>query len=1171
MVKDFVHLHVHSDFSLLDGACRLDRLLDRVKELGMSAIALTDHGNVYGAIDFYKEANQRGIKPLVGCEMYLVKDCKYTEKPPREQHKLHHMGLIAKNFEGYKNLVKLVSEAHVKGFYYKPRIDLDLLAKHSKGLIGLSGCLQGVLPQLLLNGEDARAEGFLKQFLDIFGKENYFIEVQNHGIEEQIKVVPKLFCLADKFGVKVVCTNDSHYVYQSDWEAHDALLCIQTGSKLADEDRMRMPEHQYFIKSRDEMAKVFSERQDALDNTLLVAEMCALKIPFGENHYPVFQRPVEVTVDNFSYIYELCKQGLKDRYGTSYEQDAALSKTLMERLDHELKIIRNAGFLDYFLIVWDFIRWAREQRIPVGPGRGSGAGSLVAYALKITDIDPLRFKLLFERFLNPERVSPPDFDIDFCMRRRGEVIDYVRRKYGQDAVANIITFGTFGAKMVIRDLARVNDFPYAEADRIAKMVPDELNMTLDSALRKSKELRRECDTNALVEKIFDEGRIIEGMVRNSGTHAAGVIICDRPVVDFVPVTLQEGALTTQYSKDHIEALGILKMDFLGLKTLTIIAEAEANIRRSGKDPHFDIEKVSLEDPAAFKLMNEARTVGVFQLEGGGMQSLCRQFSISNIDEIIALIALYRPGPMEWIPEYIRGKKDPSTIAVTHPLLEAICKETYGIMVYQEQVMEAAQVIAGYTLGGADILRRAMGKKKAEVMNEQRAIFVAGAQKTNGIEAAKAEEIFSILEKFAGYGFNKSHSAAYAMLAYRTAYLKANYPLEFMAAVLSSELGNAEKVAHFLDECNAMGIRVLGPDINQSQESFTPTQEGGASIRFGLGAIKGVGDGAALIILEKRKPPFKDFTDFVSRVDGRAVNRRVLECLIRAGCFDTMNVDRQHLIDSLESLLSAAASLQKDKEAGQGSLFDFFETEDSHMTISTNGPKMELREKLQFEKDLLGFYISGHPLDSFCGLDKCLNSFKPHEAEFLPDGESFRLCGVISNVNKRLTKKDNRPWAFFSLSTKNESYEINAFPDTFTKFGHLFTDGNLVILQGTVRKKDDQLRLSVQDCLLPDRLPGLIKEYRFILHPNEAARDFLEKLEAFIQANEGPTKVNIGFSLNDHFYLGGDIPKSLACRMTPESFQAFQRHPAVKAVEVTVAELPEYQKPFRKKRPMQNGF
>ena len=852
---NFVHLHVHTDYSLLDGACRIDRLMKRATELGMKALALTDHGNLYGAIAFYNAAKAAQIKPLIGCELYLVEHSR-LEKHGRtddEGKSIFHLGLLARNLTGYQNLLKLVSDAHLKGFYYKPRTDLELLAKHAEGLIGFTGCLASLVPQHLLNDRDDEAREACARFVDIFGRENYFVEIQDHGIPEQRKIIPGLLKLADEFKLQVICSNDVHYVNHSDAGPHDAMLCIQTGAKIDEEKRMRFSGHEFYLKSRDEMAKVFAEVPESLTNTQLVAEMCDLAIPFpkGSERYPKYPLPLEVREKSNpgAYLHDLCVGGLKRRYGVDYEAVAsravvaerlakltnlppgekpqppdysglAHEEELVVRLAYELSIITVTGFIDYFLVVWDFIHWAKSREIPVGPGRGSGAGCLVAYLLGITNLDPLRFKLLFERFLNPERVSPPDFDIDFCMRRREDVINYVREKYGRDCVANIITYGTLGAKMVIRDVSRVHNLPFAEADRLAKMIPDELNISLTDAIAKSAELASEIARNPVAKKIVDHALVLEGMVRNTGKHAAGIIITDKPLDEFVPLTSQEGDVTVQYDMAAVGKLGLLKMDFLGLKTLTVIDDAVKNVRRT-VNPKFDIETIPLDDPRTYAMLNAGKTVGVFQLESPGMQSACKQVGVSNIDDINAICALYRPGPMAFIPDYARGKKDPSSVHYPHKLLEASLQETYGIIVYQEQVMECAKIIAGYTLGGADMLRRAMGKKDAEAMAKERIKFVEGAKRVNNIDEKKANEIFDLLNKFASYGFNKSHSAAYALVSYQTAYLKANYPVQFMAAVLTAELGNAEKVAHFIAEAEAMGIEVLGPDVNESRETFTP--------------------------------------------------------------------------------------------------------------------------------------------------------------------------------------------------------------------------------------------------------------------------------------------------------------------------------------------------------------
>ena len=1282
---NFVHLHVHSDYSLLDGACRIDRLMDRAAGLGMKALALTDHGNLFGAIDFYNQAKSKGIKPLIGCEIYLTEGSRLERTGRSEEGKsIFHMGLLARNHAGYQNLLRLISDAHLRGFYYRPRADFETLAKYSEGLVAFSGCLAALIPQRLLQGRYEDARKAAARFIDIYGRENFFVEIQDHGLAPQRQIVPDLLKLARELSLKVVCTNDVHYVRAEDAGPHDTLLCIQTGAKLADTDRMRFDSRQFYLKSRAEMENLFAEVPEAVTNTQAVAEMCDLKIPFpkGPERYPRYPLPPEVKTNRTDYLRQLCIEGLRRRYGIDFAARATIEGSkiklpnhhsaaeLCERTDYEISIIEQTGYTDYFLVVWDFIHWARERGIPVGPGRGSGAGSIVAYLLGITNLEPLRFKLLFERFLNPERVSPPDFDIDFCMRRRNEVIDYVRGKYGNDCVANIITFGTLGAKMVIRDVSRVHNLPYAEADRLAKMIPDELNITLDDAVAKSAELRAEIERNPVTKEIVGQARVLEGMVRNTGKHAAGIIITDTPLVEYVPLTLQEGDVTVQYDMNAVSKLGLLKMDFLGLKTLTVIADAVENIRHT-VDPSFDIEQIPLEDPKTFALLNSGRTTGVFQLESGGMQSLCRQLQVSNLDEIIALIALFRPGPMAWIPDYIRGKKDPSTVKFPHPLLEDVCHETYGVMVYQEQVMEAAKVIAGYTLGGADMLRRAMGKKDPVAMAEERGKFVAGAKRLHGIEENVSDAIFDILNKFAGYGFNKSHSAAYAVLSYQTGYLKANHPVQFMAAVLSSELGNAEKVSHFIDEALAMGIPVLGPDVNESRETFTPVihqnvesrppsvERGkppttftpdsnplpaldarparldsgpstfvplpstpdqlasGAAIRFGLAGIKGVGEQAAQRILEEREVggPFGDFRDFLLRADSRAINKRVLENLVATGAFDFSGAEREELFAQIDEALSALGELQRKypalrrdvPEAAQPAapdetmLFDLGATNapapppgravlsrefaellrhtrrapaaapagmaasehamldlgaGAHSPQKAAGPKstavpaverrLSASTRLQFEKELLGFYISGHPMNAYAGLAEALNTVPEDQLLDLPDRSEFRLCGVATGITKKLSKKDNRPWAAFTLATKSVSLPMTMFSDAYEDYArHLVTEAP-VLVQGNLLAGNDGVRINVRECYPLDlAVASLVRKVTWLLDPDHPELPgFLRLLRATVDANYGDTRLEFAFAFEDRIAPFADASAGLGWKLTPALFQQLRAHSAV---------------------------
>lgn len=1187
MTDSFVHLHVHSEYSLLDGACKIDRLIKRAVELNMPAIALTDHGNLFGLPAFYKAAKAAGIKPILGCELYLLHEGSRLDRQRQQGSdglKLAHMCAWAENAVGLKHLTQLVSDAHVHGFYYKPRTDLEQLARYHEGLTVSSGCINGAIPQFLLRGEYEKAKQALGVYLDIFGKDHFFIEVQNQGMPEQHAINPSLFQLGKELGVRCLATNDVHYIRDVEWEAQDALLCIQTGTKVSDEERMRMPTHQFYLKSAEEMTLAFPDHPEVLTNTLVVMDQCSAALPFGENHYPVF------TASHLSEAYQkqyknnkelfmgLCIQGLKNRYGIDFASETGpdvfglSAHDMVERLKYEWRIIEQAGFIDYFLIVWDFIHWAKTQGIAVGPGRGSAAGSLVAYVLTITDTDPIRFNLLFERFLNPDRVSPPDIDIDFCMRRREEVIQYVRRTYGDENVGKIITFGTLGAKMVVRDLARVYDMSYAQADRLAKMIPDDIHITLSDALERSLELKDAVDADPTAQKLIEQGLVLEGIARNSGTHACGIIVSDHPLTDFVPTTLQEDELTTQYSKEYVEELGLLKMDFLGLKTLTIIQDTENFVHEQG-DPDFDIRTISFDDAATFQMLTRGETVGVFQFESPFIQKLCSQFQFHSIDEISALSALNRPGPMEWIPDYINGKKNPDSIHYIHPLLEPVCKQTYGILVFQEQVMQAARVIAGYSLGEADILRRAMGKKKVEVMNAQRAVFVKGAWEHNGIAEGKANEIFDVLAKFAGYGFNKSHSDAYAIIIYRTAYLRAHYPVQFMAAVLSSELGNSDRLSYYIENARSeLYITILGPDVNESGATFTPiVSKGQKHIRFGLSAIKGVGDVAANSILEERKRngPFHSFIDFIQRVDSKASNRRVVENLIKTGAFDSMNANRQYLLTHMDDLLKTAASVQSDRQRGQASLFDLgtlmgssegssavHENNAKGVDESVQSPNSTLFfDQLRDEHELLGFYLSGHPLDALQGLDERLQTFLPEELPLVPNNEPFRICGVVDEVTKRISRKTNRPWLNFNLSTKTFRYEMQLFSDAFERYGALVQEGALLVVEGTVRKNNTGYSLTVQRVLeFHSSFNTLIQSLHWIIKPTEVAIDFFKCLREKIERNDGSVGQKVSFKVNDQFALEGSLPYGAKCFMSLNDLRELRTHPAFYALEVGVREI-----------------
>ncbi len=1167
-MTDFVHLHVHSDYSILDGCAKFGRMFDHLKANGMKSIALTDHGNMFGVMGFYDQAKKAGIKPLLGSEVYLVIDHKNTERP---QHgrvdaeggeckntglagKIFHMGLIAQNNEGYANLVKIVSDAHINGFYYRPRTDLEHLRAHSKGLYAFSGCLAGVIPQHLVRGDEEGARKWVETFIEIFDKDHFVIELQDHGIPEQKRINPMLLKLAADYGLMAICSNDSHYVEASDFVAHDILLCIQTGAKLSDTDRFRFDRNEFYIKSPQQMEALFGDHPELLSNTVKIADSCEVSFD-NSNKYPAYTMTAEEAAkyaDNKAMLRAICEKGLHDRYGVDYAAQSTDEKvrTLCERMDYELAMIERMGFIDYFLVVQDFIIWAKSVGIPVGPGRGSGAGSLVAYTTGITNIDPMRFKLFFERFLNPDRVSPPDFDIDFCMRRREEVVEYVRRRYGSDCVSNIITYGTFGAKMVIRDICRVKDIPFAEADRLAKMVPEGVNPKTQHGWKLTDaaelpELAEEIKKNPLAQEIYKQGSIIEGMVRSTGKHAAGVVITSKPLVEYLPMTMQEGALTTQYDKNQVEHMGLLKMDFLGLKTLTVIDDGVKNVREY-KDANFDIDKIPLDDPAVFELIISGRTPGVFQLESPGMQNTCKQVGISTIEDMNAVIALYRPGPMGFIPDYAAGKKDPAAIHYPHPLLKEVLAETYGIIVYQEQVMEAAKILAGYTLGGADILRRAMGKKKIEEMEKQRAIFVEGAAKTNNIPKEKALEVFAILEKFASYGFNKAHSAAYAVISYQTAYLKAHYPVEFMAAVLSSELGNSDNVAKFIRECVEMNIPVLGPNVNRSGLMFTPSD---GQILFGLAAIKGVGEGASQKIIAERKAngPYKDFKDFVSRQEKGAVNRRVMEALIKTGAFDSCGEQRAYLLENIEELTKSAAQA----DSNQVMLFDLF-AEAAPAEVKKTEP-LPFQTRLQYEKELLGFYLSGHPLDEFKGLVDAIDTTTDPRA--LEDKKYFRICGVVSEVTKRFSKKDNQPWAFFKVSTQTSTYEMSAFSRTYANYGSLLEEGAILLLIGQTRHQNDEVRFSIESVKpLAGCISNLIKKVTLTLdchHPDALGwlKGFQKEL---IETVNGDMALQILCANGDKLGALAELPDSLKWRYSPAALKKLRETPCIKNISATAA-------------------
>ncbi len=1082
MPDSFVHLHLHTEYSLLDGAVRIGSLMGRAAELGMPAVAMTDHGNLYGAIEFYQKARARNIKPIIGCEAYLapVSMSHKEEVPGRKRSS--HLTLLAADNTGFENLSKLITKAHLDGMWYKPRIDKEELAAHSAGLICLSGCINGEVNELFLTERKDEAEKSLDDFKHIFGPDNFYLEIHDHGMEQQKRSTRQMIEWSKQFGLKTVAANDVHFLNRSDHESHDVMICIGTNNQLLDTNRLTYSPEVYF-KTAEEMRALFAEIPEACDATLEIAEKCNVNIHLDATsieRYPQFQ-PEDGTPRD-EYLRRVCLEGLEARYG----RDAALNnEELRQRLDYELGIINKMNFTSYFLIVWDFIKWAKDHGIPVGPGRGSAAGSLVAYVMGITDIDPLRFNLIFERFLNPERVSPPDVDIDFCQSRRPEVIEYVRQKYGERAVSHIITYGSMGAKSVIRDVARVLGWSYGDADRLAKMIPNELNINLKDSAVKNPELKQVLDTDTNTQELWRHATFLEGLTRGVGIHAAGIVIGDRPLDNFIPLTRgNEGEIVSQFAMGPLTDLGMLKMDFLGLKTLSVIHEAEDHIHK--RFPGFKAADAPLDDAKTFDLLKRGETVAVFQMESGGMVNTCKQLGPDKIEEIIAILALYRPGPMQFIPNYIERKWGRETVDYPHPLLEKISAETYGILVYQEQVQQAANLLAGYSLGEADLLRRAMGKKDAEKMAKQRISFVKGCEETNGIQAKQGNEIFDLLEKFAQYGFNKSHSAAYGIVTYHTAYLKANYPVEFMAGVLSYEVNNTDKIANFVSECQRMGIHILPPDINKSGLRFTPGDsgkpdpdfrefhpEGPDAIRYGLSAIKNVGESAmeAAIAEREKGGPFISLEDFAARMDSRAVNKRMMEALVKAGAFDFTGETRAGMFARLDQALASAAIQQKDRKAGQGGLFDDFDFVQPAAAGSATGapgvPEWPHDEILAHEKELLGFYVSGHPLDSYRGnfesskltklgaLDEIDTSGKP---------VSVWVAGLVNKSEVRYSKKDNRPFATLLLEDFTGQCEVMCWSDEYEKHKELLQPGIVLGLRCRCSQdqRTEQNRLTLYD-------------------------------------------------------------------------------------------------------------
>lgn len=1031
--------------------------MKRATAYGMPAVAMTDHGNLFGAVEFFKGAKKAGVKPIIGCEVYVAPGSMHDKKASSGKEAAYHFTLLAENETGYKNLVKLVSAAHLEGFYYKPRVDHELLGKHAEGLIALSGCLKGEMAQALIQGQPQKAEQTAATYRDIFGADRFFVELHDHGISAQRQIAPDLIRIARDMNLGLVAANDVHFLDRSHHEAHDVMICIGTGAMVHDEKRMHYVPELYF-KDGNEMTALFADYPEAIANTLRIAERCNMEFEFDQPKYPAYEPPEGTT--RSQYLRDLCFDGLRARYGERAESDAELLK----RLEYELGIIEKTGFVSYFLIVWDFINYAKQREIPVGPGRGSAAGSLIAYVLGITDLDPLRFGLIFERFLNPERVSPPDIDVDFCMTRRGEVIEYVRQKYGERAVSQIVTFGTLGAKSVVRDVGRVMGLSYSEGDRIAKMIPNELNISLSQAAEKNPELAQAIDSEPATKQLWDYATVLEGLTRNTGIHAAGVVIGDRPLDEYIPLCRgKEDEVVTQFAMGPLTDLGMLKMDFLGLKTLTVIHDAMELIRQ--RHPDFDLNTIPMDDQASFDLLNRGETVGVFQLEGGGITSCCKRFDVGSIDDIIAILALYRPGPMQFIPDYIERKKGLKKVEYAHPLLEQVCSDTYGIMIYQEQVQRAANVLAGYSLGQADLLRRAMGKKDKEKMAKERITFVEGCGKVNQIPEKQANAIFGFLEKFAEYGFNKSHSAAYGLISYQTAYLKAHFPVEFMCGLLSNDSDNTDKIASLIAECQRMKIEILPPDVNASSLKFAPDRTSKLpAIRFGLAAIKNVGSGAMESAIAERMAsgPFVSLDDFCSRLDSRTVNRKIVESLVKCGAFDSFDSNRAAVFAKIDDAMASAAAVQRDRASGQVSLFDVFETTSTPTSRESSADTVDPWTKLEtlgFEKELLGFYVTGHPLDAYAGALESTRFSRVSDAMAVEETESMKLAGMIVSVEKKFTRKDGKPFAVIILEDFTGPIEMTAWEDSYTKFADILVAGQVVGASVRVSKRDESTRVN----------------------------------------------------------------------------------------------------------------
>ena len=1106
---DFAHLHLHSEYSLLDGACRFDKVIEKALKYNIKAVALTDHGNMFGVIDFYKSAKKAGIKPIIGCEFYVAGKSRF-EKEPQNKETSYHLILLAKNQNGYKNLIKLCSLGFTEGFYYKPRIDSELLKQYSQDLICFTACLKGLIPVKILQDDKEGLREAIEFYLDLFTRENLYFELMDHGLTEQKIVNRELLKLSEKYKINVVATNDCHYIDRSDARYHDILLCIQTGKNVNSSDRLKFTGNEFYFKTPEEMAKVFADVPDAISNTIKIAEMCDVEIDFNQKLYPDFIPPDNLSPDD--YLKKLAHKGFEEKYPRP-------SKELQERLEYELSTINKMGYNTYFLVVWDLVRFAKENGIPVGPGRGSAAGSIVSYCLGITALDPISHNLLFERFLNPERVSPPDIDIDFCYEQRDKVIQYVKQKYGENNVAQIVTFGTMKAKNAIRDVGRTLGMAYGDVDKIAKMIPETLNITIKESLDINLELKSAYESSELIRELIDSAMALEGMVRHSSTHAAGVVISSQNLMEIIPIykIAKDNDIATQYHMKNVEEIGLLKMDFLGLKTLTIINNT-LKILKQNRNIDFDISSIKLDDKKTYKLLQEGKTMAVFQLESSGMRDIVKRLTPSSFEDITALLALYRPGPLGsgMVDDFVKRKHGGKKIVYDHPILESILKETYGVIVYQEQVAQIARAMGGFTLGQADILRRAMGKKKPEEMHRMRNEFIEKAV-DNKIDKAIAEKVFDLMSHFAGYGFNKSHSAAYAMISYQTAYLKAHYPVEFMAAVLTNEKANIDNVVKYIGECKEMGIQILPPDVNESNKDFTVV---GDAIRFGLCAIKNVGETAVESIISARegKGRYESLQDFFEKNNESTISSRVIESLIKSGAFDSLSARRSQLFKAYPQILEIIGKNKKEKETGQTSLFDALDVK-SPFSMSKielpDIPEWEEKEILQYEKDSLGFYVSRHPLEKYTLEIRYISNASSKMLGEKKDGDEVVLCGLVTKKKEHFDKKGNK-MLFVTLEDFEGSTELVVFSNALKKYNKEINEEDVLCVAGKIDTSNDKTPKLLVDQIysINNIIDNLTSSININIRTELFDDKSLEKIMSIIKKNPGKKKITFSFLTND---------------------------------------------------------